>query len=300
VLAFHDGAPGTPSEIGGLALIVAAALIRKGILPFHAWLPAIFEHGRLGPPTLFCAPQLGTYVVAVLVRPRAPDELLRVVAALALATSVYAAGVALVQRSARRACAYLFMSQSALVMAGLDSSSDDAVAGALVLWLSASLAFAGLARSLLVLEARRGPLDLSKYHGGYERKPLLGSTFLVIGLSSAGFPGTLGFVGEELLLGGAVTEFPLLGFLVVISSALTGLSVMRMYLSLFCGVSPATVRLGLRPKEAVGFSTMALILVASGLAPKWIVSSRIAASAEMRRDSTAPRRPLLDHRPIGD
>jgi NADH:ubiquinone oxidoreductase subunit 4 (subunit M) len=94
-------------------------------------------------------------MTVVLIVPRASPEMLRIIALLALGTAVYGAALALVQTSARRACGYLFMSQSALVMAGLDCTSVTALAGGLLVWLSAGLAFAGLARCVLVLEARR-------------------------------------------------------------------------------------------------------------------------------------------------
>src|SRR5206468_5474832 len=135
------------------------------------------------------------YMTVVLVVPRATPEMLRVIAILALGTAVYGSALALVQASARRACGYLFMSQSALVMAGLDCTSASALAGGLLVWLSAGLAFAGLARVVLVLEARRGRLDLSTYHGGYERMPVLAIRFPSVGLARTGFPGPLGFGG---------------------------------------------------------------------------------------------------------
>lgn len=265
----------------GLWLIVAAAVARKGVLPFHAWLPAVFEHGRLGPAVLFSTPQLGTYVVAVLVLPLASARLLSTLAILALATAVYGAALALVQRSARRACGYLFISQSALVMAGLDTASEEALAGALVLWLSSSLAFAGLARCVLVLEARHGQLDLSQYHGAYQSSPLLAATFLLLGLTCTGFPGTLGFVGEELLLAGAVRGFPVLGFLVVLAGALTGLAIVRMYFSLFCGAREDAIPLEIDRREAVGFAAVVGFLLLTGIAPGSLVASRLEASLEL-------------------
>src|SRR5438552_870731 len=209
------------------------------LFPFHAWVPEVFDHGRLGPAILFNAPQVGAYMTVVLIVPRASPEMLRIIALLALGTAVYGAALALVQSSARRACGYLFMSQSALVMAGLDCTSVTALAGGLLVWLSAGLAFAGLARCVLGLEARRGRLDLTTYHGGYERTPVLAISFLTMGLACTGFPGTLGFVGQELLVNGAVDAFPVMGFAVVAASALTGLAVLRMYFSLFCGRSDA-------------------------------------------------------------
>jgi NADH-quinone oxidoreductase subunit M len=286
-LLIAPGAQGTGLETAGLWLIVIAALVRKGIVPFHAWVPEVFDRGRLGPAILFCAPQVGAYLTVVLIVPRASPEMLRLIALLALGTAVYGAALALVQSSARRACGYLFMSQSALVMAGLDCTSVNALAGGLLIWLSAGLAFAGLARCVLVLEARRGRLDLTTYHGGYERMPILAVTFLAMGLACTGFPGTLGFVGQELLVDGAVAVFPVMGFAVVIASALTGLAVLRMYFSLFCGRAdgPADsgVHFGLTRREAWTFVALVIVLVVSGVAPRPLVDSRIAASEEMLR-----------------
>jgi NADH-quinone oxidoreductase subunit M len=287
VLLIWPHAQGTTVERVGMWLVVVAALVRKGIFPFHAWVPEVFDHGRLGPAILFSAPQLGAYVTVVLIVPRASPDVLRLVAILALGTAVYGAALALVQTSARRACGYLFMSQSALVMAGLDCTSVSALAGGLVVWLSAGLAFAGLARCVLVLEARRGRLDLTTYHGGYERMPVLAMSFLLMGLACTGFPGTLGFVGQELLVDGAVDVFPVLGFAVVIASGLTGLAVLRMYFSLFCGrhaaMADADLHFGLTRREAWTFVALVTALVGLGIAPRPIVDSRFAASDHILR-----------------
>jgi NADH-quinone oxidoreductase subunit M len=273
-------------EAAGMWLIVIAALVRKGVVPFHAWVPEVFDHGRLGPAILFSAPQVGAYIAVVLIVPRASPDLLRMIAVLALGTAVYGAALALVQTSARRACGYLFMSQSALVMAGLDCTSSSALAGGLLVWLSAGLAFAGLARCVLVLEARRGRLDLTTYHGGYERMPVLATTFLAMGLACTGFPGTLGFVGQELLVKGAVDVFPVMGFAVVVASALTGLAVLRMYFSLFCGRPDppyAAAWFGLRRREAWTFVALVIVLIGFGIAPRPLVDSRFAAGDAILR-----------------
>jgi NADH-quinone oxidoreductase subunit M len=297
-LLIGPGVDNTTIETVGMWLIVIAALVRKGIVPFHAWVPEVFDHGRLGPAILFSAPQVGAYMTVVLIVPRASPDLLRMIAVLALGTAVYGAALALVQSSARRACGYLFMSQSALVMAGLDCTSVSALAGGLLVWLSAGLAFAGLARCVLVLEARRGRLDLTTYHGGYERMPVLAVSFLSMGLACTGFPGTLGFVGQELLVDGAVDAFPVMGFAVVIASALTGLAVLRMYFSLFCGrpdaLARSGVRFGLTPRESWTFVALVTALVGLGLAPGPIVDSRFAASQDilrLRQARTLGRRP---------
>jgi NADH-quinone oxidoreductase subunit M len=295
-LIVWPAARGTPAEVAGMWLVVIAALIRKGIFPFHAWVPEVFDHGRLGPAILFSAPQLGAYVTVILIVPRASPDVLRLIAILALGTAVYGAALAVVQNSARRACGYLFVSQSALIMAGLDGTSVSAMAGGLLLWISAGIAFAGLARCVLVLESRRGRLNLATNHGGYERMPVLAMSFLAMGLACTGFPGTLGFAGQELLVDGAVDAFPVLGFAVVIASALTGLAVLRMYFALFCGrrdvLADTGINLGLTRREAWTFALVVIVLVGLGLVPRPIVDSRFTASEQilkLREERTSTR-----------
>jgi NADH-quinone oxidoreductase subunit M len=278
----------------GILLVVAAVLIRNGSLPVHSWVPEVFERGRLGPAALFSAPQAGAYATAVLIVPGASDAVLRTAALLALATCVYGAALALVQDEPRRAFGYLFLSQSALVMAGLDCTSGDALAGGLCLWLSSGVAFAGLARCLLVVEARRGRLSLARLNGGYEWMPLLAASFLLLGLACTGFPGTLGYVAAELLVDGAVTKLPLVGFSVIVAGALTGLAVLRMYFALFCGRHEASPHLKLLPRERIVFTALATILLVLGLAPQPLVESRRLAAAQiLLRRARTPEDPEL-------
>jgi NADH:ubiquinone oxidoreductase subunit 4 (subunit M) len=69
------------------------------------------------------------------------------------------------------------------------------------------------------------------------------------------------------------------------ASALTGLAVLRMYFSLFCGrsepLAPPSLRLGLRPREAWTFVALVIALIGLGLAPRPLVDSRFDASHEI-------------------
>ena len=76
-LLVSPGGQSTRIETAAMWLIVVAALVRKGIVPFHAWVPEVFDHGRLGPAILFNAPQVGAYMTVVLIVPRASPETLR-------------------------------------------------------------------------------------------------------------------------------------------------------------------------------------------------------------------------------
>ncbi|MCK6681985.1 MAG: oxidoreductase [Thermoanaerobaculia bacterium] len=277
-----EGILGAEARPWGTWLMLGAVLIRKGIFPFHSWMPDFFERVPLGGAIVFAAPQVGAYAAARFVVPYAPEAVLKVIGYSALFTAVYGACLALGQKNARRAFAYIFMSQSALVMAGLESTSIEGLTGGLCLWVSCGLSLAGFGMALWVLEARRGFLRLDTFHGGYDRMPLLASSFLLLGLASIGFPGTLGFLGEELLIEGAVTQYPRVGFVTLLATAVNGISILAMYLSLFCGAKDRTPpSQSLRRRELAGFVALALLVILGGVFPREFVSSRRASAVEI-------------------
>ena len=130
---------------------------------------------------------------------------------MSLATAVYAAGMATIQRDARRFFAYLFLSHASLVLVGLELHTELSLTGALALWFSVLLSLGGFGLTLRALEARFGRLSLAEHHGLYDHSPALAVCFLLTGLASVGFPGTLGFVAAELLVEGAVEANPMVG-----------------------------------------------------------------------------------------
>lgn len=276
------------TQLAGTSLVVLGLLVRKGITPLHSWLPEFFEHVPLGVSTLFCAPQISAYVAATLVLPSEEDYVLHSVGIAAILTALYGSAIALVQRDARRAYGYFFMSQSALVMLGFGCLSLPGITGALVFWLSSGLSLAGLGLALWVLEARRGRLRVDRFQGGYERTPMLGATFVIFGVGAVGFPGTFGFVGQELLIDGTVKDFPSFAFAYVLASALGGLAVMRMYFALFTGAPSRGFQLQrLHRREKLGFALLGLLLLAFGIWPKPLVQSQADVAADLLRARAA-------------
>jgi NADH-quinone oxidoreductase subunit M len=145
--------------------------------------------------------------------------------------------MAVVQREARRFFAYLFLSHASLVLVGLELKTALSLTGALALWISVALSLAGFGLTLRALEARFGRLTLGSYHGLYEHSPMLAVCFLLTGLASVGFPGTLGFVAAELLVDGAIEANLYVGLVVALAAAINGIAVVRAYFYLFTGSS---------------------------------------------------------------
>jgi NADH-quinone oxidoreductase subunit M len=270
--AFVDSGsnPSTPSPSGwAAACLLVAVLIRCGAVPFHCWVTDWFEHASFGNALLFATPLTGAYVAVRLVLPVAPNWALQAISVVALVTAVYAAGLALVQREVRRFFAYLFLSHVSLVLAGMGLHGLISLAGALCLWFAVTLSLAGFGLTLRALEARYGRLSLDHFHGLYEHSPLLAVGFLVTGLASVGFPGTLGFVASELLVEGAIEASLLAGIAVVAAATLNGIAVVRAFFLLFTGARHfSSVSLAITARERIVLVTLTALLLGGGLFPQ--------------------------------
>lgn len=259
--------------------LLAAVLIRTGNFPFHCWVTDLFEHATFGTALLYLTPMLGAYVAVRLVLPVAPEWVLQSIGFVSLATAVYAGGMALVQREARRFFSYIYVSHSALILVGLESLNPIGLTGALSLWLSVALSLSGFGLTLRALEARHGRLSLSTFHGVYEHTPMLAVCFLLTGFASVGFPGTFGFLGTELLVDGAVQTYPHIGIAVVVAAAFNGIAIVQAYFKLFTGtrhISTVPLHVGFRERLAV--LTLAALMIGGGIFPQFIVASRFNAA----------------------
>jgi NADH-quinone oxidoreductase subunit M len=269
--------------VGG-ALLTMAALLRTGIVPLHCWMTDLFERATFGTALLFVAPMTGAYAVMRLVLPIAPDWALQSIAIVSLVTAVYAAGMALVQHESRRFFCYLFLSNSSLVLVGLELATPIGLTGALCVWLSVGLSLGGFGLTLRSVEARVGRVSMDEYHGLYDQMPTLASLFLLTGLASIGFPGTVGFVGMELLIEGAVDVYSSIGMFVVAAAALNSIAVLYAYFRIFTGRSHvASFSLQARPSEKIAVLILAGLIVGGGLYPQLGVASRYHAAMELIR-----------------
>ena len=273
---------GTPPA-WAIVPLMAAILIRCGTVPAHCWVTDWFEHASFGNALLFVTPLTGVYAAVRLVLPIAPDWVLHGIGLVSLVTAVYAAGMAIVQREARRFFAYLFLSHASLVLVGLELHTELSLTGSLCLWFSVILSLGGFGLTLRALEARFGRLSLADYHGLYEHSPTLAVCFLLTGLASVGFPGTLGFISTELLVDGAVEANLYVGVGVIAAAAFNGIAVVRAYFLLFTGARHVSmVSLGIRRRERFAVLTLAALILGGGFFPQPGVMSRERAG---RKDS---------------
>ncbi|MDG3006218.1 proton-conducting transporter transmembrane domain-containing protein [Paludisphaera mucosa] len=300
----------TPQEqpLWAILMLTLAVLLRGGVVPVHCWMTDLFEHASFGTALLFVTPMTAAFGVTRLVVPVAPTWALQIISVMSLITAIYAAGMALVQRDARRFFCYIFLSHSSLVLVGIETATPIGLTGSLSLWLSVSLSLTGFGLVLRCVEARVGRILLTEFLGLYDQIPMMAGLFLLTGLASVGFPGTAGFISIELIVEAAVQALPFVGPLIVIVTALNGLAVTQAYFRIFAGRSASSsIDLRIRRPERIAVMITTFLIIGGGLFPQWGVTSRYHAAlqllaerarvAEAARPAPWPAPPVAHVRP---
>ncbi|VTR97764.1 proton-conducting transporter transmembrane domain-containing protein [Tuwongella immobilis] len=269
----------------GAICLTIAILLRSGTFPMHLWLTDLFARNSFGSALLVATPLTGVYAAIRLLLPIAPNWLLSAIGGLSLLTAAYAAGMTLVQRDARRWFVFLFLSNASLVLVGLELHTTLSVSAATTLWGVVVLTLGGLGVILRAMEARVGRLPLTRYHGLYDHSPSLAVAFLLAGLGSVGFPGTIGFIASEMLFDGVVTYNLLLGMGVVLVSALNSIAIVRVYFLIFTGTKhPSSVSLAITPQERVAVLTLAGMILGGGFLPQAGIQSHFEATRALLKE----------------
>jgi NADH-quinone oxidoreductase subunit M len=269
-------------------------ILRKGIFPAHAWVADAAEGGPAIPTALLLNGHFGALLIPKVIVPlfaATIGSFFPVLSYLALATAPYVAIRALTENSPRRLLAFIGLSQSASILAGLESRTAEGVIGALVHWFVVTVSTAGLFGILRLLEVRFGEnLTASKHFGLVQHAPRLAVSFAVFGLALVGLPGTLSFCSGELLIHGTLMSHALFGLLVPIATALNAVSVLRLFTRLFLGKRRTgfTVMADALPRERWILTAGVLFVVLGGLFPNVIVSR---LSAEIAVVEQATHRP---------
>jgi NADH-quinone oxidoreductase subunit M len=287
-----------PGGMAALTLLVLAVIFRKGICPAHAWVADAAEGGPVIPTALLLNGHFGALLVAKLIVPLFPDtarNMFPVLSYLAVATAIYVAIRALTENSPRRLIAFLALSQSACILAGLESRTPEGITGALVHWIVVTASTMGLFGVVRLLEVRFGENLTARTHLGLAaHAPRLAVFFIVFGLALVGLPGTLSFCSQDLLIHGTLKSNPQTGLLLPVATAMNAVSVFRLFTRLFLGKRRTgfTVMADALPRERWILSAGVLFVVLGGLFPHAIVALRSAEAETLAEAIQSPYAPL--------
>jgi NADH-quinone oxidoreductase subunit M len=191
-----------------------------------------------------------------------------------LFASVYAAVLAICQYRLRRLLALVAASQSAALFVGLASANLISLSGALTQAISVATTSKCLLLLTAAIETRIGVIDIRQMGGIARAAPRLTVVTILLALSAAGIPGSLGFVGEDLLLQGITDRNPIAAFFQILSTALCAIALIRAIMRTFFGTPPewANSIPDLRGRESV-LVGVAVIVIALGLFPQPLIDA---------------------------
>ncbi len=188
-----------------LAFLVAFA-VKVPVFPLHGWMSdAIAEAPTAA--VMVLVGKLGLYSIVRFSFGIFPEQMHRI-APLLIALGgigiVYGALIALVQNDLKRLAAYSTLSALSFIVLGLFTFTISGLDGGIFQIVSESLSGAAFFMLLGLLYERYGTYDMREYGGLAAKLPWVVTMFVVTALSVAGLPMLNGFVGEFLILAGAM------------------------------------------------------------------------------------------------
>jgi NADH-quinone oxidoreductase subunit M len=136
--------------------------------------------------------------------PQAATDFAPLIFALSVIAVIYTSLVALAQEDMKKLIAYSSVAHMGVVTIGIFTFNFQGISGAMFQMLSHGIVSGALFLCVGVVYDRLHTRDISRYGGLADRMPVYALVFMVFTMASVGLPGTSGFVGEFLVIVGAL------------------------------------------------------------------------------------------------
>jgi len=262
----------------GVALLSVGLLFKVGAVPFHSWIPDVYQ-GAPTPITGFMAAATKVAAFGALLRvvyvalPPLHDEWRPVLWTISILTMAVGTITAVNQTDVKRMLAYSSVAHVGFILTGVIADSPGGLSATLFYLVAYSFSTVGAFAIVSLIRNADGVEDatLSHWAGLGQRSPIVGVMFSMFLLAFAGIPLTSGFVSKLAVFkaaaqGGAV---PLV-VIGVIASGVAAYFYVRVIVSMFfteaTDDTPQVVAPGILSKVAI--AVCAAVTVALGIFPQ--------------------------------
>jgi len=218
ILTWHKLPLAATAQTLLFAAFFAAFAVKVPMFPVHTWLPDVHVEAPTGGSAVLAAImlKLGCYGFLRFMLPIVPDashEYAPVVITLSLIGVIYIGLVAMVQQDMKKLVAYSSIAHMGFVTLGFFIFNELGITGGLVQMIAHGFVSGAMFLSIGVLYDRMHSREIASYGGVVNTMPKFAAFALLFSMANCGLPGTAGFVGEWLVILGAVQFDFLIGLL---------------------------------------------------------------------------------------
>ena len=191
-----------------IAFFMAFA-VKVPMFPVHTWLPDVHVEAPTGGSAVLAAImlKLGAYGFLRFSLPIAPDAshyLAPVVITLSLIAVIYIGLVALVQKDMKKLVAYSSIAHMGFVTLGFFIFNTIGMQGGIMQMISHGFISGAMFLCIGVLYDQAHSRQIADYGGVVNKMPKFAALFIFFSMANCGLPATSGFVGEFMVILGAV------------------------------------------------------------------------------------------------